>query len=67
MHTNANKCAGLVDHTYIHKRRRVDSRLEAKTIAHIATKMGCPEEKTTKIAKLMWICTEYLHDPHGYN
>ena len=29
MHTNANKCAGLVDHTYIHKRRRVDSRLDS--------------------------------------
>ena len=95
MHTNAHKCAGLVDHTYIHKRRRVDSRLDshgsihihtqetpsgphihtqetpsgikAKDIGNIATKMGCPEEKTTKIAKLMWICTEYLHDPHGYN
>ena len=41
--------------------------IKAKDIGNIATKMGCPEEKTTKIAKLMWICTEYLHDPHGYN
>ena len=41
--------------------------IKAKDIGNIATKMGCPEEKTTKIAKLMWICTEYLHDPHAYN
>ena len=41
--------------------------IKAKDIGDIATKMGCPEEKTTKIAKLMWICTEYLHDPHAYN
>ena len=41
--------------------------IKAKDIGDIATKMGCPAEKTTKIAKLMWICTEYLHDPHAYN
>ena len=29
MRRNAYKCAGLVDHTYIHKRRRVDSRLDS--------------------------------------
>ena len=27
MRENAHKCAGLVDHTYIHKRSRADSRL----------------------------------------
>ena len=41
--------------------------IKAKDISNIATKIGCPEEKTTKLAKLMWICTEFLHDPHGYN
>ena len=29
MRENAHECAGLVDHTYIHKRRRVDSRLDS--------------------------------------
>ena len=28
--------------------------------------MGCPEDKTTKLAKLMWMFTEYLNYPHGY-
>ena len=44
--------------------------IKAKDIGNIATKMGCPEEKTTKLQArqaVMWICTEYLHDPHGYN
>ena len=29
MRENAHECAGLVDHTYIHKRSRADSRLNS--------------------------------------
>jgi hypothetical protein len=34
--------------------------IKAKDVSNIAKKMGCPEEKTTKHAKLQWIFVAYL-------
>ena len=35
--------------------------IKAKDLARIATKMGCPEMKTTKYDRLQWIFVAYLH------
>ena len=34
--------------------------IKAKDISNIATKMGCPQEKTTKYAKLQWMFVIYV-------
>ena len=34
--------------------------IKAKDLSRIATKMGCPEMKTTKYDRLQWIFVAYL-------